>query len=95
MERESDLDAGSCSDCDDSIAEVGGAGDEIGEDDHDAQEDVDEVDIAVSDYGEDDSDVDETCSYQPSSKTISTRVETSYPDVLFESDGEYPDILVV
>lgn len=84
----------SASDCADSIADedaVEDMGDEgVGED----AEDADDVEIAVSDYGEDDSDVDETCTYNPTTKTFSTRTETAYQNVLAESDGEYPDYFV-
>ena len=90
-----DMDSGdSASDCADSIADddaVEDMGDEGGGED---AEDADDVEIAVSDYGEDDSDVDETCTYNPTTKTFSTRTETAYQNVLAESDGEYPDYFV-
>jgi len=84
----------SASDCADSIADddaVVDMGDEGGVED---TEDADDVEIAVSDYGEDDSDGDDTCTYNPTTKTFSTRTETAYQNVLAESDGEYPDYFV-
>ena len=87
-----DMDSGdSASDCADSIADDD-AVEDMGEEG--AVEDADDVEIAVSDYGEDDSDVDETCTYNPTTKTFSTRTETAYQNVLAESDGEYPDYFV-
>ncbi len=93
-----DMDSGdSASDCADSIADddaVEDMGDEGGGEDAEDAEDADDVEIAVSDYGEDDSDVDDTCTYNPTTKTFSTRTEAAYQNVLAESDGEYPDFFV-
>jgi len=87
-----DMDSGdSASDCADSIADDD-AVEDMGEEG--GVEDADDVEIAVSDYGEDDSDVDDTCTYNPTTKTFSTRTEAAYQNVLAESDGEYPDFFV-
>ena len=84
----------SASDCADSIADDDAVEDMGGEGGGEDAEDADDVEIAVSDYGEDESDVDETCTYNPTTKTFSTRTEAAYQNVLVESDGEYPDYFV-